>query len=121
MPLQMGGVGDFRYYDEFDLWGGPRGDLTTHANRDEHVRKVFDVQDSLGAPHLAPTVLAPRAVQGRRRPPAFLRNAATNEETDGWWTFGYVERCRCRRRSHPCRAPVRSLAWTSGARADPSV
>lgn len=55
--LQMGGVGDFRYYDEFDLWGGPRGDLTTHANRDEHVRKVFDVQDSLGARHLAPTVL----------------------------------------------------------------
>lgn len=55
--LQMGGVGDFRYYDEFDLWGGPRGDLTTPANRDEHVRKVFDVQHSLGATHLGPTVL----------------------------------------------------------------
>lgn len=34
--------------------------------------------------------LAPRAVQGRRRPPAFIRNRATNEETDGWWTFGYL-------------------------------
>lgn len=55
--LQMGGVGDFRYYDEFDLWGGPRGDLSTAANRDEHVRKVFDVQDSLAARHLGPTVL----------------------------------------------------------------
>lgn len=55
--LQMGGVGDFRYYDEFDLWSGPRGDLSTPANRDEHVRKVFDVQDTLGAPHLGPTVL----------------------------------------------------------------
>lgn len=55
--LQMGGVGDFRYYDEFDLWGGPRGDLSTHANRDDHIRKVFDVQDVIGAPHLAPTVL----------------------------------------------------------------
>lgn len=29
--LQMGGVGDFRYHDKFDLWGGPRGDLSTHA------------------------------------------------------------------------------------------
>jgi uncharacterized protein (TIGR03083 family) len=34
--------------------------------------------------------LAPRAVQGRRRPPAFVRNRATKEETDGWWTFGYL-------------------------------
>lgn len=55
--LQMGGVGDFRYYDEFDMWGGPRGDLSTHANRDEHIRKVFDIQDELGSPRLGPTVL----------------------------------------------------------------
>lgn len=55
--LQMGGVGDFRYYDEFDLWGGPRGDLTTHAYRDDHVSKVFDIQDAIGAHHLGPTVL----------------------------------------------------------------
>lgn len=34
--------------------------------------------------------LAPRAVQGRRRPPAFIRNRAMKEETDGWWTFGYL-------------------------------
>jgi len=34
--------------------------------------------------------LAPRAVQGRRRPPAFVRNRAMKEETDGWWTFGYL-------------------------------
>jgi uncharacterized protein (TIGR03083 family) len=34
--------------------------------------------------------LAPRAVQGRRRPPASIRNRAMNEETDGWWTFGYL-------------------------------
>lgn len=34
--------------------------------------------------------LAPRAVQGRRRPPAFIRNRALKEETDGWWTFGYL-------------------------------
>lgn len=34
--------------------------------------------------------LAPRAVQGRRRPPALIRNRAMNEETDGWWMFGYL-------------------------------
>jgi hypothetical protein len=55
--LQMGGVGDFRYYDEYDLWDGPRGDLTTKAFRQEHVRKVFAVQDTLGLQHLAPTIL----------------------------------------------------------------
>ena len=55
--LQMGGVGDFRYYDEFDLWTGPRGDLTTATNRAEHVRKVFELQTSLGATALAPTIL----------------------------------------------------------------
>lgn len=55
--LQMAGVGDFRYYDEYDLWTGPRGDLTTGSNRAEHVRKVFSVQAELGAAGLGPTVL----------------------------------------------------------------
>jgi hypothetical protein len=55
--LQMGGVGDFRYYSEYDLWGGPRGDLSDEAFREEHVGKVFEIQDTLGVPHLAPTVL----------------------------------------------------------------
>lgn len=56
-PLQMGRVGDLRYYDGYDLWGGPRGDLLDDAVRKEHVDKVFDVQDTLGVSHLAPTVL----------------------------------------------------------------
>jgi uncharacterized protein (TIGR03083 family) len=34
--------------------------------------------------------LAPRAVRGRRRPPAFVRNRAMEDDTDGWWTFGYL-------------------------------
>lgn len=55
--LQMVGAGDFRYYDEYDLWGGARGDLSDQALREEHVGRVFSVQDSLGVPHLAPTVL----------------------------------------------------------------
>jgi hypothetical protein len=55
--LQMSGVGDFRYYNEYELWGGPRGDLTTSAYREEHVRKVFAIQDLIGSQHLAPTIL----------------------------------------------------------------
>lgn len=55
--LQMGGVGDFRYYDEYDLWGGTRGDLSTAAAREEHIRRVFAVQDELNVQHLAPTIL----------------------------------------------------------------
>jgi uncharacterized protein (TIGR03083 family) len=34
--------------------------------------------------------LAPRAVRGRRRVPAFVRNRTMKDETDGWWTFGYL-------------------------------
>jgi hypothetical protein len=55
--LQMPGVGDYRYYSQFNLWGGPRGDVTDPVYREEHVRRVFRLQDDLGAPHLGPTLL----------------------------------------------------------------
>lgn len=55
--LQMGGVGDFRFYSEYDLWGGARGDLSAPELREDHVGKVFDVQEALGVSHLGPTVL----------------------------------------------------------------
>lgn len=55
--LQMSDVGDFRYYGEYDLWAGQRGDLSDEGLREEHVGRVFGVQESLNVPHLAPTVL----------------------------------------------------------------
>lgn len=55
--LQMPGVGDFRFYDDFDLWSGPRGDLSDPALLEEHVGKVFALQDQLSVHHIAPTVL----------------------------------------------------------------
>lgn len=55
--LQMPSVGDFRYYDGWDLWGGVRGDLQTEASQREHLRRVFEVQDTLGVRRLAPTIL----------------------------------------------------------------
>ena len=57
--LQMTGVGDFRYYDEYNLWGGPKGDLSQGGYRREHVKRVFERQRELGAPYLAPTLLLP--------------------------------------------------------------
>lgn len=57
--LQMPGVGDFRYYTEYALWGGPVGDLTQNAYRREHVRRVFKQQADLNAPYLAPAPLLP--------------------------------------------------------------
>ncbi|MCO7204249.1 hypothetical protein NH287_12225 [Microbacterium sp. CnD16-F] len=57
--LQMPGVGDYRYYSEFNLWGGPVGDLTQDAYRREHVRRVFKHQEELSAPFIAPAPLLP--------------------------------------------------------------
>jgi hypothetical protein len=53
----MGGVGDFRFYDEYSLWGGARGDLSSNAARSDHVRRVFDVQGAINTRRLRPTVL----------------------------------------------------------------
>jgi len=56
--LQMSGVGDFRYYDQWDLWEpGRRGELSTPADRTDYVRRVFAAQAGLGVRPLAPSVL----------------------------------------------------------------
>ena len=57
--LQMPGVGDMRYYADYNLWGGPVGDLTQDAYRREHVGRVFKQQREVGAPYLAPAPLLP--------------------------------------------------------------
>jgi uncharacterized protein (TIGR03083 family) len=55
---------------------------------------AMQVEKNAGLTHaeLAPEVrrLAPRAVRGRRRAPALIRDRAMKDETDGWWTFGYL-------------------------------
>jgi hypothetical protein len=55
--LQMPNAGDFRYYDDWPLWGGVRGALATEGEMRDHVESVFRAQDELGVPHLAPTIL----------------------------------------------------------------
>jgi hypothetical protein len=55
--LQMPSVGDFRYYDQWDFWGGEAGDLSSRPMLSDHVARVFEVQSGLGVSHLAPTLL----------------------------------------------------------------
>lgn len=82
--LQMSGVGDFRYYDQYDLWGGARGDLTTPATRDEHVQKVFDLQDQLGVQRLGPTVLLHTGLSTTSTIALELARAAVALDPDCW-------------------------------------
>lgn len=55
--LQMPQVGDFRYYDQWDLWAGDRGALDQETDQRAHVKRVFEVQRNMGAAYLAPTAL----------------------------------------------------------------
>jgi hypothetical protein len=80
----MAGVGDFRYYDEYDLWVGPRGDLSTPTAREDHVRLVFAVQDQLGAPRLAPTILLHHGESGTSQQALELAQAAIDIDPNCW-------------------------------------
>ncbi|WP_152030868.1 hypothetical protein [Agromyces aureus] len=84
--LQMTGVGDFRYYSDFNLWGGPMGDHTHEAYRVEHVRRVFRLQDEIGAKHLAPTVLLPSALNNLSTLALDTSRAAIESDSAAWLT-----------------------------------
>lgn len=62
--IAIPGAGDFRYYDQWDLWGGDRGDSSTPVLLRDHVVRVLAAQSRLGAQALAPTVLLPSTATG---------------------------------------------------------
>lgn len=67
--LQMPNVGDFRYYQDWDLWApGATNVLESKGDQRDHIRRVFSIQDDLEAPHLAPTVLlhSPQSTTSQR-------------------------------------------------------
>lgn len=80
--LQMPNAGDLRYYDEWDLWGGAVGALRTDADRDDHVARVFAIQDTLKAEHLAPTVLLHSAQSTTSQRALDLAKAAVKADPD---------------------------------------
>ncbi len=82
--LQMPNVGDFRYYSQWDLWEGEAGVLTTRANRRDHALRVFEIQDSLRARALAPTVLAHSATGAELVALVSLLEDALDVRSDCW-------------------------------------
>jgi hypothetical protein len=85
--LQMAGVGDFRYYDEYPLWGGTRGDLSSRASQHEHVRLVFAEQDRLGARHLVPTMLLHSGLSATSQITFDLAEFGMTLDDAGWITI----------------------------------
>lgn len=55
--LQMPNMGDVRFYADWPFWGAAAPSWATVADREDHVRRVFAVQDNLDIPRLAPTLL----------------------------------------------------------------
>lgn len=85
--LQMPGVGDFRYYDGWDLWGSDRGDLSTAASRRDHVLRVLQVQSQLRLSRLAPTVLLHSATGAAADTAFSLAEEATTADPTSWATI----------------------------------
>ncbi|WP_175338357.1 hypothetical protein [Leifsonia sp. C5G2] len=85
--LQMTGVGDYRYYREYPLWGGPQGDLTLDSYRREHVRRVFRLQNEVGALHLAPAPLLPSGLNNLSTLALDTAKAAMDLEPDTYLTI----------------------------------
>lgn len=85
--LQMPNVGDFRYYDEWNLWSGTRGVLQTDGDMRDHVQRVFAIQDALGARHLAPTILLHSPQSTTSQQALRLAQIAVSEDPDCYLTI----------------------------------
>lgn len=89
--LQMSGVGDWRFYDDYPLWGSARGDLNTSSDREGHVRRVFQVQDALGAPHLGPTCLLHHGTTSSSQVALDLARSAVDQDANCWLSIAGTE------------------------------
>lgn len=54
--VTLPGANNWTNYNTWDLWSGPRGDLTNKGYRESHLNSVFARQRTLGVQHLVPTV-----------------------------------------------------------------
>ena len=80
--LQMPAAGFFRYYSSWDLWSGIPGALGSDAEMRDHVRRVFAIQDELGCPHLAPTILLHAAQSTTSQQALDLSRIAIDEDPE---------------------------------------
>lgn len=82
--LQMPAVGDFRYYGQWDLWDGARSQLMTRVLRRDHIARVFEIQRSIDATPLAPTVLANSSTGAELVAVVSLLEEAIELDSDCW-------------------------------------
>ncbi|MGA5465577.1 hypothetical protein [Mycobacterium sp. NPDC050041] len=52
----LAGVNRTDFYDDWELWGTNAVDVSSPQQRLAHVERVFECQDLVGSPHLAPTL-----------------------------------------------------------------
>lgn len=82
----MPGVGDFRYYDGWDLWGGTSGDLSSRATQRDHVSRVLEAAARLQVKPIAPSVLLTSATGANSVLAASLAEEALRMEPEAWLT-----------------------------------
>ena len=78
------GCNKFDFYDSWDLWGPGTPGLDTAAARVAHIERVFQRQDSLQAPHLAPTLQLTSAVTAGANHALLTARIARGIDGDSW-------------------------------------
>ena len=102
--LLLPGVNKLDFYDGWELWGAGGPDLRSAASRLDHVERVFQRQDRLGAPFLAPTLQLSSSVDGDSRRVLEIARTARGLEPGSWQSL----------------VGTRSF-WSSGTRLDAFV
>lgn len=82
--LDMPRAGDFRFYDDWKLWSGRRGDLGSQVAMRDHAERVFDAQGRLESPWLAPTVLVSYPDTPKSKSALDLAEQAIQLRPDTW-------------------------------------
>lgn len=85
--LGMPHAGDFRHYDTWKLWSGSRGDFETRRSLLDHIQRVYAVQDQLGSPKLAPSLLVSYPDSPKSQQALELSREAIETESSTWLTI----------------------------------
>ncbi len=102
--LLLPGVNKLDFYDGWELWGAGGPDLRSATSRLDHVERVFQRQDRLGAPFLAPTLQLSSSVDSDSRRVLEIARTARGLEPGAWQSL----------------VGTRSF-WSSGTRLDAFV
>jgi hypothetical protein len=81
------GANAFATYDDWQLWAGPRGDLSTVALRQGHVDRVVGAQQGLGLQLLAPTVRLEQPIGARANTALDLARRTLDHDPGAWLTI----------------------------------